>query len=51
MVLDAFFGAGTPVALAMACGYARAIKDTVDIHCATLELARTYWRNCPAAHQ
>lgn len=51
MVLDAFFGAGTPVALAMAGGYARAIEDTVDIHCATLELARTYWRNRPAAHQ
>ena len=34
----------TPVAIAMAGGYARNIDDTVAIHCATIRLAQHMWR-------
>ena len=35
---------GTPVAIAMAGGYARQIDDTVAIHATTIRLARQIWR-------
>lgn len=39
MVLDHCRGAGLPVAVTMAGGYARDIRDTVDIHWQTVQLA------------
>jgi len=39
MVLDACLGAGLPLAIVMAGGYARQIEDTVDIHLTTIRLA------------
>lgn len=39
MVLDALAARGTPVAIAMAGGYAETIDDIVDIHAATVTLA------------
>ncbi len=40
LVLSRLKNAGVPVAIAMAGGYARDIRDTVDIHAATLLAAR-----------
>jgi acetoin utilization deacetylase AcuC-like enzyme len=38
-VLEACRGAGVPVAVTMAGGYARDTADTVDVHVATLRIA------------
>ncbi len=39
-VLSAIRGAGVPVAIVLAGGYARKVEDTIDIHVATAEEAR-----------
>jgi acetoin utilization deacetylase AcuC-like enzyme len=39
LVFEQCHSAGLPVAVAMAGGYARQIRDTVDIHFQTLEIA------------
>ena len=36
LVLEACLAAGAPVAVTMACGYARRVQDTVDIHVETV---------------
>ncbi len=43
-VLSTFRDRGTPVVLAMAGGYARPIEDTVEIHAATIRLAKQFAR-------
>ena len=44
-VLHTLRDAGVPVAVTMAGGYAEAIADVVDIHCATIAIACERWRN------
>jgi acetoin utilization deacetylase AcuC-like enzyme len=39
MVIDAVRGAGIPLVVTLAGGYARRVEDTVAIHCATIEAA------------
>jgi acetoin utilization deacetylase AcuC-like enzyme len=39
MVIDTVRGAGVPLVIALAGGYARRVEDTVAIHCATIEEA------------
>jgi acetoin utilization deacetylase AcuC-like enzyme len=39
MVMDAIRGAGVPLVVTLAGGYARRVEDTVDIHVATIEEA------------
>jgi acetoin utilization deacetylase AcuC-like enzyme len=41
MVIDAVRAAGVPLVITLAGGYARRIEDTVAIHCATIEEARS----------
>ena len=43
LVLGACRGAGVPVAVAMAGGYARDTEDTVDIHLRTIRLCAQMW--------
>ncbi|HEU0301647.1 MAG TPA: histone deacetylase [Longimicrobium sp.] len=43
LVLDACRGAGVPVAVAMAGGYARDTEDTVDIHVRTIRTCARMW--------
>ena len=43
LVLGACRGAGVPVAVAMAGGYARDTEDTVDIHVGTIRTCREMW--------
>jgi hypothetical protein len=40
MVIDAVRGAGLPLAIVLAGGYARRVEDTVRIHVATIEEAK-----------
>jgi acetoin utilization deacetylase AcuC-like enzyme len=40
MVIDAVRGAGVPLVITLAGGYARRVEDTVAIHAATIEEAR-----------
>ena len=44
-VLHTLRDAGVPVAVTMAGGYAEAIADVVDIHCATIAIACERWRS------
>ena len=44
LVLRTMRGAGVPVAIVLAGGYARQLVDTVDIHVATIEEALTTCR-------
>ena len=41
LVLGTLAGRGIPVAIAMACGYARDIEDSVEIHAGTIMTARS----------
>jgi acetoin utilization deacetylase AcuC-like enzyme len=42
MVFEALRGAGVPVAVSMAGGYANDVEDIVDIHSQTVLLANSY---------
>lgn len=43
LVMRRCLGAGTPVAVVLAGGYARRVEDTVAIHRRTVEVAREFW--------